>query len=337
MAVSILVTGGAGYIGSHIAFLLAQLGYSVIVLDSFVHKQTFNPPWANVIKADYADKNVLDDIFTKHNVQAVMHCAGYIEVGHSVTNPLAFYENNVAKTIVLLQTMLEHNVKQIIFSSSCAVYGIPQKLPLTEDHPKNPISPYGKTKLMIEQIFEDAADAYGLQYVALRYFNVAGAYPEHGLGERHDPETHVIPLLLRALTQRTPFSIYGNDYPTDDGTAIRDYLHVRDIADAHVRAVNYLAVGNPSVSINLGTGHGFSVKQVLDAVERVGNDSIDIIWSGRRPGDPPVLVADPTKAQELLGWKPQHSQIDEILQGAYEFYCYHNAIAVNTNRFCEKQ
>lgn len=321
MVPSILVTGGAGYVGSHIALLLAQLGYSVIVLDSFVHHQPFNPSWATVIKADYADTAVLSHIFTTYDVQAVMHCAGFIEVGQSVKDPFAFYKNNVVKTLTLLETMLQHNVKRIIFSSTCAVYGIPIVLPLVESHHKHPISPYGKTKLMIEDIFQDAHTAYGLEYINLRYFNVAGAYPQEGLGEQHDPETHVIPLLLRACAHKKPFTVFGNDYPTPDGTAIRDYLHVRDIADAHVRAMNYLLAGNPSTSFNLGTGHGYSVKEMLKVVEHVCNTSIDVIWAARRPGDPPVLVADPSKACAILGWKPHYSDIDTIIRTAYEFYC----------------
>jgi UDP-glucose 4-epimerase len=319
MQPTILVTGGAGYIGSHTAYLLAQQGYQVIIIDSFIHNQYFNPRWATVIKSDFADTVALEKIFTTYNIHAVMHFAAYIEVGESVKNPLKFYENNVSKTITLLQKMLEHGVNNIIFSSSCAVYGIPERLPLTEDHPKNPISPYGKTKFMIETILQDADDTYGLHYVALRYFNAAGALPEECLGEQHKPETHIIPLLLCAALQESPFTIFGNDYETKDGTAIRDYLHVLDIAQAHLCALQHLEHGNPSDCFNLGTGSGVSVKEMIETIEEIIRTPIKKVWEQRRAGDPAVLVADPSKAQNILQWQPRYSDLNFILQSARAF------------------
>ena len=320
MLPSILITGGAGYIGSHTALLLAQLGYQLIIVDSFVHKQQFAPTWATVIQQDIGNTQALDDIFASHNIQAVMHFAACIEVGQSVIDPARFYENNVKNTLGLLNCMLKHGVKKIIFSSSCAVFGSPEQPTLNEEHSKKPLSPYGNTKMMVETILEDFHKAYGLEYVILRYFNAAGAWPEHGLGEQHDPETHIIPLLLRAVLSGKPFTVFGNDYPTPDGTAIRDYVHVRDIAQAHVLALKHLEHGNPSDSFNLGTGNGISVKQMVEAVERVTHCKLPIIWGARRAGDPAILQADPTKAHTLLNWHPHYSDIDFILQSALAFH-----------------
>ncbi len=319
MQKTILVVGGAGYIGSHTAYQLAQLGYHVVILDKLLHKQPWPHTWATLIHADFGDKEMLHTIFTKYHVEAVMHFAAFIEVGRSVKEPASYYDNNVVKTLTLLNSMLEHGVKTIIFSSSCAVYGTPQKLPLTEDHPKNPISPYGTTKLMIEMILQDYATAYDLHYVALRYFNAAGALPEHGLGEYHDPESHVIPLLLRAARNKTIFNIFGTDHATPDGTCIRDYLHVLDIADAHVKALAYLQAGNPSECFNLGTGTGASVKELIGAVEKVCGTSLTINYASKRAGDPAILVADPRKARDVLGWQPHYSDLTKILRDAYEF------------------
>lgn len=320
MKPTILITGGAGYIGSHIAYKLSQKGHKIIIIDKLVHDQPFNHPWATLIKKDYADTQALKDIFTTYKIDTVIHCAAYAELGESVVNPLRFYDNNVSKTITLLKTMFTFNIKKIIFSSSCSVYGIPQYLPLTEKHPKNPMNPYGKTKHMAEMIFEDFDQAYGLKYVALRFFNVAGALSKEGLGEYHKPETHIIPLLLRATHNQKPFYIFGTDYPTRDGSCIRDYLHVLDIAHAHELAFDYLNSGNPSDCFNLGTGHGFSVKEVIAAAERITQIPTTIIEMDRRAGDPPCLVADYSKARTVLGWKPQHSELNSMIQSAYEFH-----------------
>lgn len=314
---SILITGGAGYIGSHTALLMAQQGYNVIIVDALLHGQKFDYPWATCIKGDIADTAILRTIFTEYNIHAVMHFAAFIEVGKSVKAPLEFYENNVTKTLTLLQVMLEYNVKKFIFSSSCAVYGEPQTLPLTESHPKNPISPYGKTKLIVEMALQDLHIAYGLHYVGLRYFNAAGALPEFGLGEHHEPETHVIPLLLRAARNGTPFYIYGNVHQTPDGTCLRDFLHVWDIAHAHAQALKHLDAGHPSDFFNLGTGKGISVKELLQLVEKTTNTKINSITHDARPGDPAILVADPLYAYTVLGWQPNYSDIQYILKTAY--------------------
>lgn len=339
---TVVVTGGAGYIGSHAALLLAQKGYNVIVLDTFKHHQHVPHPFEmtsltelnhvctretdknegkiSVITSDYADQNVLAEIFQNNNVTAVMHFAALIEVGESVTSPRAFYNNNVIKTCALLETMLDHNVKNFIFSSSCAVYGQPHEMPISETHPTNPISPYGKNKLMVEMMLEDFAHAYGLNFVALRYFNAAGALPECGLGEQHQPESHLIPLLLRAAHEGKPVTIFGNDYPTQDGTCVRDYIHVWDVAQAHYAALKHLTNGGASDVFNLGTGRGFSVQEMVSAVEKACNTRLTCTINPRRVGDPALLIANPTKAQEILGWKAQSSDIQTIISSANTFY-----------------
>jgi UDP-glucose-4-epimerase len=313
MAKTILVLGGAGYIGSHTSYLLAKQGYKVIIIDKFVHNQVFTA--STVIKEDFAHEETLNHIFSTCNIDAVMHFAACIEVGESVKNPQRFYDNNVVKTIKLLDIMLKHHVKKFIFSSSCAIYGEPIKVPMDETHPFKPISPYGKSKLAIEFVLQDYAHAYGLNYVSLRYFNAAGALPEAGLGEQHNPETHVIPLMLRAMKNQTPFKIFGTDYATPDGSCIRDYIHVLDIAQAHV-----LALHHPTSDVfNLGSGKGFSVKEMINAVERLYGNNMIIQEEKRRAGDPPVLLANPEKAHKILAWQPLHSDLNNILQSAIFF------------------
>lgn len=314
---TILITGGAGYIGSHTAYYLVQQGYQVIVVDKLVHGQKWPHTWAPCIVADFADVDVLHAIFKEHTVEAVMHFAAYAQVGQSVKEPLVYYENNVSKTITLLHSMLEHNVKKFIFSSSCAVYGIPQSLPLVEDHPCNPINPYGATKYMVERILADCNQSDDLHYVSLRYFNAAGGLPELGLGEQHVPETHLIPLLLQAAARTTPFTLFGNDHDTFDGSCIRDFLHVVDIAQAHWLALKHLTHNLPSDTFNLGTGTGFSVKQVLAAAEKVCKTKIAVVYEQKRAGDPAVLVANASRAHDILGWSPTCSQLEFILKSAY--------------------
>lgn len=318
---TLLITGGAGYIGSHISFLMAQQGYTVIILDNFVHNQPFEHTWATVIRGDYGDKQLLNTLFTTHAICAVIHCAASIEVGVSMIDPLAFYDNNVSKTITLLRCMLANNITKIIFSSSCAVYGIPQEIPITDNHPTNPISPYGRTKLMVEHILQDAHNAYGLQFVALRYFNAAGAYPEQGLGEMHTPETHLIPLALHALYTQKPFYILGTQHPTPDGSCVRDFVHVRDIADAHLKALHYLDAHLPSNFFNLGMGTGFSVKQIIATAQEVTKTKMIVIEKPQRAGDPPFLVADPSRARDILKWTPLYSDITFIIRSAHAFRC----------------
>lgn len=317
MKPAILITGGSGYIGSHTAYILIKKGYSVVTIDLDIEKNKV--PGVEYIKGDCGDKNLMENIFARYPIDAVMHFAAFIEVGESVSNPLKFYENNVTKSGVLLQAMRAHGVSKFIFSSSCAVYGVPEELPLTEVHIKKPISPYGKTKLMVEMMLEDVSKAHGLRYVSLRYFNAAGALPECNLGERHNPESHIIPLLLRASQSGKSFTVFGDDYPTPDGTCIRDYLHVLDIADAHVRALNYVTAGGQSACFNLGTGNGFSVKQMIAAVEKVTGKQVPVIYGQRREGDPAVLVADPKKVKEVLGWEQKYSDLESMIKDAYEF------------------
>lgn len=317
MKQTILVTGGAGYIGSHTAFLLAQQGYNVIVLDLLLHDQLFNHPWATFIQGDCGDQTLLDKIFTQHSIDTVMHFAAHIEVGESVKDPLKYYHNNVTNTLSLLESMVKHRVNKFIFSSSCAVYGIPESPSIAEDHKKNPISPYGMTKYIIERVLEDLHTSQNLQYVALRYFNAAGALPEYELYEQHKPETHLIPVLLHAIQTQEPFYIFGTDHPTSDGSCIRDFLHVWDIAQAHLKALHHLEKGNPSDSFNLGTGNGISVKQMISQVEQITKAKLNAIPMKTRAGDPPILIADPSKSHDILGWKPSFSDITFLVQSAY--------------------
>jgi len=315
MGKTILIPGGAGYIGSHTAFLLAQKGYSVIVLDKYVHNQVFEHPWAKIVREDFSDTETLHKIFTREKIDAVMHFAAFIEVGESVKQPQKFYDNNVVKTLKLLEIMGQHNVNKFIFSSSCAVYGEPISIPIDETHTCNPISPYGKNKLAVEFALQDYARAYGLEYVSLRYFNAAGNLKKEGLWEQHDPETHIIPLMVRAIKNKTPFKIFGTDYDTPDGTCIRDYIHVLDIADAHIKALEYLDKGGIPDAFNLGSGKGFSVKEMITATEKNCNAKMLVEEESRRPGDPAVLLANPEKSKKILGWEQKHSSLEEILSG----------------------
>ena len=321
MKETVLVTGGAGYIGSHTAHLLAEKGFDVLVLDNFLYKQPFNPSWATVIKGDIGDVALLNKIFSQYNISAVIHFAGFIAVGESVRDPLKYYENNIGKTLTLLRVMRERDVQKFIFSSSAAVYGIPKRVPIVEDDIKNPINPYGQTKWSVEQILYDCAHAYGLKFAALRYFNACGAQPEDGLVERHEPETHIIPLAIRAALNKTSFNMFGDDYDTKDGTCIRDYLHVTDLAEAHVCSLGYLNNDGKSGSFNPGTGQGYSVKEVLDMVSRVCDVSLHIKTCARREGDPARLIANPSKAHSVLNWRAQHSDLYKIVSDAYRAEC----------------
>jgi len=339
---AVLITGGAGYVGSHISWLLAQHGYQVIVIDNFHHKQQVSLPWATIIKEDFAHKETLTHIFNSYAITAVIHCAAFIEVHQSIKDPKDYYENNVFKTAQLLEAMLIHGIKRFIFSSSCAVYGVPQHIPISEEYPRCPISPYGATKYMVEQMLADYAHAYGMQFVSLRYFNAAGAQPDDNLGEQHTPETHIIPLLLHAMMAQKPFTLFGDDYDTPDGSCIRDFLHVADIAQAHLLALNYLEKNGASDFFNLGTGQGISIKQLVSTAEQLFNMPINLIIAQRRAGDPQRLVADPSKAELMLGWKPQHSDITYILRSAYDYmlkqqsssmqYKIHNGPTITTHQ-----
>lgn len=314
----IVVTGGKGYIGSHIVKELVNKKHHVIVLDWDVAGNIVQDEHVTYITHDYGDPEILKQLFTHYSCMAVIHCAAYIEVGESAKNPQKFYENNVIKSSTLLKSMLEHGVRHIIFSSSCAVYGLPHWTPLTENHPRAPISPYGNSKLMVELMLADYANAYGISYAALRYFNAAGASPEINLGERHLPETHIIPLALRAAHKGIPFTIFGNDYATPDGTCIRDYLHVKDLADAHVRALEYLCAEGNSLECNLGSGIGCSVQELLDTTERITGKKITRTLIARRPGDPDILIADAQHARNLLRWTPRYT-VEQCIADAWKF------------------
>lgn len=317
MPKTILLTGGAGYIGSHAAYLLHLSGYKVIIIDNFSHHQPFDHSWGTVIKGNCGDQHLLRSLFSAYPIDAVMHFAGSIEVSQSVKDPSFFYQNNVISTLTLLNVMRTFGVNNFIFSSSCAVYGDPVILPMTEDHPCAPLSPYGKNKLCIEFALQDYAHAYGLRYVALRYFNAAGGWAEKNLGEYHQPETHIIPLLVRAALSQTPFTIFGSDYPTPDGTCIRDYVHVRDIAQAHLSAYEYLRAEQEATVFNLGTGTGHSVLSLIEATEKVCQQSIKINMTPRRSGDVHTLVAGADKARNHLAWVPRHTDIHATIRDTY--------------------
>lgn len=319
MSKTVLVTGGAGYIGSHTSYLLSNHGYKVIILDDLVYNQPYTCPWATFIKGDIANSSLLDVLFSDYQIDVVMHFAAFIEVGQSVEQPRRFYDNNVVKTLNLLNKMSDWGINKFVFSSSCAVYGLPRYLPMDEQHPFAPMSAYGKNKLCIEYVLQDYAQAYDLQYVSLRYFNAAGCLGQLGLGEFHKPETHVIPNLMRALLQDKEFFIFGNDYVTIDGTCVRDYVHVLDIAQAHVLACEYMLQESGSQVFNLGTGTGYSVKQLIDAAEKISKKVVRTVYAERRPGDVPTLVADNAKIKNFLGWCPQYSDLFSIMQAAYEW------------------
>ena len=317
----VLVTGGAGYIGSQTAKALAQSGHDVVVLDNLStgHRETVR--WGPFIEGDLGDKELLAEIFKERRIEAVLHFAASLLVGESIKNPQKYFRNNVVNTIRLLDVMKSSGVKHIVFSSSAAVYGNPEKVPIPEDHSKAPVNPYGDSKLCMERAIHWYGAAYGLGGVALRYFNAAGADLDGELGERHDPESHLIPLVVEAaLGQRPEVEIYGTDYPTPDGTAIRDYIHVVDLAEAHVRALEYLAGGGESTELNLGTGEGHSVREVVAAVGKLCGGRVPAKDAPRRAGDPAVLVADPARARKVLDWHPQYSDLDAIIQSAWKWH-----------------
>lgn len=315
---SILVVGGAGYIGSHMVKLLLSGGYQTIILDNLSSGFRDAVLGGEFIHADLADRPALDRIFATHDIDAVMHFASYIQVGESVREPAKYYENNVTNTLNLLDAMVARGIFRFIFSSSAAVYGNPVTVPIPEDHPKDPINPYGRTKWIVEQILEDYDRAYGLKSVSLRYFNAAGADPQGQLGERHEPETHLIPLILRAASGRAPdIKVFGRDYDTPDGTCIRDYVHVADLCDAHRLALDHLLTDGDRAVYNLGNGSGFSVAEVIAAAERVTGKKIPVTDAPRRDGDPPSLVANAAQAHAVLGWQPKHDDLDAIIAHAW--------------------
>ena len=321
MAKNILVTGGAGYIGSHTAKALSRAGYRPVTYDSLVYGRRHAVKWGPFVEGDIADTAKLERVIKDEAIDAIVHFAAFAYVGESVTKPEIYFQNNVVGSLSLLDAMRHTGVKPIVFSSTCATYGMPDRMPITEDTLQRPINPYGETKLMIERALAWYGPAHDIRSVSLRYFNACGADPEGEIGEEHDPETHLIPLILdAALGKRAAIDVFGTDYPTPDGTAVRDYIHVQDLADAHVKALSYLFEGGATTQVNLGTGTGNSVTEVIDAVERVTGRKVPKRLVARRAGDPPELVADPSKANSLLGWRPRMSDIDSIIRTAWAWH-----------------
>ena len=318
---TILVTGGAGYIGAHACKALSRAGYMPVVYDNLVYGHPQAVKWGPLEEGDIGDQRRLEFVINKYNPLAVMHFAAYAYVGESVQNPAKYYRNNVAGTFSLLETMRKYDINQIIFSSTCATYGMPEQIPIAEDHAQCPINPYGRTKLMIEWILQDFAVAYGLKFVSLRYFNAAGADPDAEIGENHNPETHLIPLVLDAALGRIKhLEMFGTDYETADGTCIRDYIHVTDLADAHVLALEYLRNEGQSNVFNLGNGNGFSVREVIAAAEKIMGCDIPRVESARRPGDPPILVGSSDKIRKILGWQPRYNSLETIIDTAQQWH-----------------
>ncbi len=320
----VFVTGGAGYVGSHCVRGLCGHGHEVVVFDNLSegHRSAV-PTKAQFIEGDLSDRKLLDKTFAAGRFDAVMHFAASAYVGVSVTEPLKYYHNNTANTLGLLEAMHDAGIKRLVFSSTCATYGVPERVPITEDNPQNPINPYGRSKLAVEWMLQDSARAWGLGACALRYFNACGAAADGSIGEDHDPETHLIPLVLFAAMGKQPaINIFGTDYPTPDGTCIRDYIHVDDLASAHRSAIEVVQPGT-FAAYNLGTGKGYSVREVIAAAQRVTGKPIPVRESGRRPGDPPSLVADASKVLSALGWKAQWTDIDAIVRSAWQWFEKH--------------
>lgn len=319
----ILVTGGAGYIGSHTRYFLEKHGYSVIVVDNLSRGHRENVPEQQLRILDLRDTGRLEELMKSESIDAVIHFAAYIAVGESTQAPELYFDNNVCGSLSLFEAMLRAGVKRVVFSSTAAAYGIPKKVPIPEDEPYAPINPYGESKVMVEKILEWLDRYREFRGIRLRYFNACGAEPSAGLGERHDPETHLIPLILRAVQTGEPVTLFGDDYSTPDGTCIRDYIHVSDLAEAHIQAVEHLLHGGHSGVFNVGTGNGHSVKEVLNAVERVTRRTVPYKMGPRREGDPPRLIADPQRALEGLGWRATRSDLDRIVSDAWRFAQQH--------------
>ena len=318
---NILVTGGAGYIGSHACKALSANGFQPVVYDSLVRGHRSLVKWGDLVVGDLHDSAVLGDVFRRYRPEAVLHFAAFAYVGESVEDPQKYFHNNVVGSLNLLRAMREHAVRNIVFSSTCATYGAPPSLPITESSEQIPTSPYGVSKLMVEQILRAYSDAYELRAMMLRYFNACGADPAGETGELHDPEPHLIPRVLDAATGHLEtLEIFGTDYPTRDGTCIRDYIHVSDLADAHVAALRVLLAGGETRALNLGIGTGFTVREVIRAAERVTGRSLKVRESPRRAGDPPELVADSSLAARVLDWRPRFTDIAEMIQTAWNWY-----------------
>src|SRR3984957_13913272 len=314
----ILVTGGAGYIGSHTVQLLLEQGYDVAVVDNLSKGYRHNVPGGRLFEMNIADTKALTELMRQTRTEAVLHFAAFIAVGESMHEPETYFANNTCASLSLLTAMLRAGVKHLVFSSTAAVYGNPHASPILETFPIQPVNPYGESKVMVESLLRWFSAIHHLTSVSLRYFNASGCDPEGRLGEEHDPETHLIPLLLRAVSTGKPVTVFGDDYDTPDGTCIRDYIHVVDLAQAHILALDYLMQGGVPERFNVGTGHGYSVKEVLNAVEKVTGKKVPFKMGPRREGDPPSLVADSTRLQQELGWKPEYSELHQIVETAWE-------------------
>ena len=320
---NVLVVGGAGYIGSHAVARLIAAGHKVVVLDNLSRGHAAAVPDGALIRGDLNETDFVENTLRDNSIDVVMHFAAFAEVGESVKDPAAYYQNNVVAALSLLEAMRRADVKKIVFSSTTATYGQPDTVPIAESTPQNPINPYGFTKLVIERALADYAHAYGFAYAALRYFNAAGAHPDGHIGEHHDPESHLIPIVLQvALGQRESITIFGDDYPTPDGTCIRDYIHVEDLADAHLRAMDRLEPGQ-GICVNLGTGKGISVREIIEACREVTGHEIPVVMGDRRPGDPAELVADARLAEELLDWNAKYTDVKEVVDTAWRWHQSH--------------
>ena len=323
---NVLVTGGAGYIGSHTCKHLAASGHTPVVFDDFSQGHDWAVKWGPLERGSLNEPARLAEVLAAHRVAAVVHFAASALVGESMTAPGKYFRNNTLGTFNLIEAMRAAGVGTLVFSSTCATYGNPVRVPIDESHPQAPVNPYGESKLMVERMLHWYGECHGLQWMALRYFNAAGADPDGEIGEVHDPESHLIPLVIGgALGTRPPVKVFGTDYPTPDGTAVRDYVHVVDLADAHLRAVERLQAGTPSQAINLGTGVGQSVRQVIDAVREVSGRHVPFDTAPRRPGDPPELVADPSRAREVLGWTPRYADLRTTVQHAWNWHATESA------------
>ena len=321
---TILVTGGAGYIGSHTCKALAQAGYMPVSYDNLIYGHPWAVKWGPLIEGNILNRAQLDKAIEQYKPSAVMHFAAFAYVGESVHEPAKYYRNNVAGSLTLLEAMLEHGIDKFIFSSTCATYGVPLQIPITEEHPRQPINPYGRSKLMVERIMQDFYRAYSLRFIALRYFNAAGADEAGEVGKDHDPETHPIPLALDvAAGRRENITVFGSDYDTEDGTCIRDYIHVTDLADAHVLALQALENGAESTAYNLGNGQGFSVQQVIDTARLVTGREIPAIIGEGRPGDPSRLIGNADRISKNLGWSPSYPDLESIIQTAWYWHQKH--------------
>jgi UDP-arabinose 4-epimerase len=317
----VLVSGGAGYIGSHTAKVLATHGMTPIVVDDLSTGHAGMVRWGPLVHGNIGDRNLLRQIFRRYRIDGVIHFAASAYVGESMTRPRGYFQNNVVHSLAMLEEILDAGITNVVFSSSCATYGIPSVLPITESQPLCPVNPYGESKRFIERALRAFEDAYGLNWVALRYFNAAGADPDNEIGEIHLPETHLVPLAIEAARGRRPaLDVYGTDYPTTDGTPVRDFIHVSDLAAAHVRALEYLVNGGQSIALNLGNGRGYSVREIVAAVEEVGGQPVPLRMMARRAGDPPALVADASLARRTLGWEPKYPNLEQIIGTAWAWH-----------------